>query len=146
MTDASVPRAARPRRSAGGGYRRALAWILAGATVVLVTFVGRTPPPRAFGQESGAAREFAVSARRYRFTPSRLEVREGDLVTIRFSAEDIAHSFTIDAYRIAKRANPGQTVTFEFRADRVGTFPYYCNLTIDEGCREMRGELVVRPR
>jgi heme/copper-type cytochrome/quinol oxidase subunit 2 len=37
-------------------------------------------------------------------------------------------------------------VTFEFRADRAGTFPFYCNLTIDDGCREMRGELVVTPR
>jgi heme/copper-type cytochrome/quinol oxidase subunit 2 len=53
---------------------------------------------------------------------------------------------TIDAYRIAKRVGPGQPVTFEFRADRPGTFPYYCNLQIEDGCRQMRGELVVRPR
>ena len=65
-------------------------------------------------------------------------------VTLR--AEDIPHSFTVDAYRIAKRAAAGQTVTFEFRADRPGTFPFYCNLKIDDGCREMRGQLIVRPR
>jgi heme/copper-type cytochrome/quinol oxidase subunit 2 len=52
----------------------------------------------------------------------------------------------LDEYRIAKRAAPGNPVTFEFRADRAGTFPFYCNLTIDDGCREMRGELVVTPR
>ena len=43
-------------------------------------------------------------------------------------------------------ASVGQTVTFEFRADRTGTFPYYCNLAIDEGCRQMHGELIVRPK
>jgi heme/copper-type cytochrome/quinol oxidase subunit 2 len=53
---------------------------------------------------------------------------------------------TIDSYRISKRVSPGQPVTFEFRADHPGTFPYYCNLQIDDGCRRMRGELVVRPR
>jgi plastocyanin len=37
-------------------------------------------------------------------------------------------------------------VTFEFRADRAGTFPYYCNLQGEEGCRQMRGVLVVKPR
>jgi heme/copper-type cytochrome/quinol oxidase subunit 2 len=88
---------------------------------------------------------FVIKARKYRFEPTRIEVRQNDLVKITFTAEDIAHSFTIDDYRIAKRAAAGQTVVFEFRADRPGTFPFYCNLTIDEGCRRMRGELVVRP-
>jgi plastocyanin len=37
-------------------------------------------------------------------------------------------------------------VTFEFRADRAGTFPYYCNLQVEDGCRQMRGVLVVNPR
>jgi len=37
----------------------------------------------------------------------------------------------------------GQTVTFEFRADQAGTFPIYCNLRQEDGCRDMRGALVV---
>jgi heme/copper-type cytochrome/quinol oxidase subunit 2 len=96
--------------------------------------------------EDGARREIHVSARRYAFTPDRIEVDQDDLLKITFTAEDIPHSFTIDAYRIAKRAGAGQTVTFEFRADQAGTFPFYCNLALDEGCREMRGELVVREK
>jgi len=91
-------------------------------------------------------REFSVSAKRYEFTPARIEVDQDDLVKISFTAEDIPHSFTVDAYRIAKRAGAGQTVSFEFRADKAGTFPFYCNLAIDDGCRKMRGEIVVRPR
>lgn len=87
-----------------------------------------------------------VAARRYAFTPARIEVHENDLVKIVLSTEDIAHSFTIDEYRIAKRAAPGRPVTFEFRADKAGTFVFYCNLTTEEGCKKMRGEFVVRPR
>ncbi|MBP1633600.1 MAG: nitrous-oxide reductase, Sec-dependent [Acidobacteria bacterium] len=89
-----------------------------------------------------------VHARKYSYSPARIEVQEGDLVTIRLEADDIPHSFTIDddAYRISKRAAPGRPVVFEFRAEKVGTFPFYCNLTADEGCRKMRGELVVRRR
>ena len=63
---------------------------------------------------------------------------------ITFSAEDIAHSFTVDAYRISKRAGAGQSVTFEFRADQPGTFDYYCNLSIDSKCKSMRGRLTVK--
>jgi heme/copper-type cytochrome/quinol oxidase subunit 2 len=91
-------------------------------------------------------RPFSIAAHRYAFDPARIEVNQDDLVKIELRAADIAHSLTIDAYRIAKRAGPGQPVTFEFRADRAGTFPYYCNLQIEDGCRQMRGELVVRPR
>ena len=89
--------------------------------------------------------EFSVSARRYAFDPARLEVQTGHLVRITLHSEDIPHSFVVDAYRIAKRVGAGATVTFEFLADRAGTFPFYCNLTIEEGCREMKGQLVVLP-
>ena len=50
-------------------------------------------------------------------------------------------SFAIDAYRIIKRVAGKTSVTFEFRADQAGTFPFYCNLTTDPGCKDMRGVL-----
>jgi heme/copper-type cytochrome/quinol oxidase subunit 2 len=91
-------------------------------------------------------REFTVHAKRYAFAPARLDVSQDDMVKVTVTADDIAHSFTIDDYRIAKRADAGQTVTFEFRADRPGTHRIYCALTEDDGCRRMHGELVVRAR
>ena len=98
-------------------------------------------------QDQGpTVKPFIVGAHRYAFDPPRLEVNQDDLVKIELRTDDIAHSLTIDEYRIAKRVGPRQPVTFEFRADRAGTFPYYCNLQIDDGCRQMRGVLVVKPR
>lgn len=97
-------------------------------------------------EQESERREFSVSAHKYAFDPVLIQVRQGDLVKISLHAADIPHSFTVDAYRIAKRAAAGQTVVFEFRADQAGKFPFYCNLTLDERCREMRGELVVLPR
>jgi cytochrome c oxidase subunit 2 len=92
----------------------------------------------------GTAREFTINGDHFAFAPLRIEVQKDDLVKITFSARDIAHSFTIDQYRIAKRAGAGQTVVFEFRADQVGTHRFYCNLTADDRCRKMEGQLVVR--
>lgn len=92
--------------------------------------------------------EIRVVARKYSFSPARIEVQQNDLVKVTVEAADIPHSFTIDDdnYRIAKRATPGHPAVFEFRADKAGTFPFYCNLTSDPGCKGMRGELVVRPK
>ena len=123
------------------------AWLVAAAAAALVGAVAVAGPrPWAGPEAQGTVREVGVSARRYAFEPSRIEVQQDDLVKIRFTARDIAHSFTVDQYRIAKRAGAGQTVTFEFRADQPGTFSYYCNLATDDGCRKMKGELVVRSR
>ncbi len=131
---------------------RSRRWIVA-AFAVLVALAGlagwrvaASPATPTVGQDKPAP--ITVHARKYSYSPARIEVQEGDLVTVRFEADDIPHSFTIDddAYRIAKRAAPGQPAVFEFRAEKAGNFPFYCNLTADDGCRKMRGELVVRRR
>jgi heme/copper-type cytochrome/quinol oxidase subunit 2 len=126
--------------------RRGLAAVLLGA-LALTGAASALYADRARAQERpGTIRQFSVSARKYAFQPTIIEVQQDDLVKITFDALDIPHSFTVDEYRISKRAAPGQPVTFEFRADRPGRFPIYCNLKIDDGCRQMRGELIVRSR
>lgn len=90
-----------------------------------------------------AVREFAIRGDQFAFSPARIEVQKDDVVKISFTAVDMPHSFTMDgAYRIAKRASAGQTVTFEFRA--TGSERFYCNLNQDERCKDMHGELVVK--
>jgi len=95
-------------------------------------------------REQGNVREFSVTGRDHAFSPAVIEVQKDDLVKIAFTAADMAHSFTNEKYRISKRAGGGQTVTFEFRADQPGESEFYCNLTSDERCRNMKGRLIVR--
>jgi cytochrome c oxidase subunit II len=95
-------------------------------------------------QDQGQVREFTISGDHYTFTPNSIQVNKNDLVKITFTAQDIAHSFALDDYRIVKRANAGQTVTFEFRADRSGPFTFYCNLSQDAKCKDMKGTFTVR--
>ena len=89
---------------------------------------------------------FTLVARNFRYSPDRLDVSQDDLITLTIRSEDIAYSFAIDEYRIVRRVPAGGMTTFEFRADRPGTFRFYSNLTSDDGHAEMQGELVVRPR
>lgn len=91
-------------------------------------------------------REITLDANKFAFTPAKIEVFEGDVALLTFVPADMPHSFTIDAYKIAKRAEPGKPVTFEFLCDKPGTFRFYCNLTIDDGCKKMSGELIVRKK
>ena len=93
----------------------------------------------------GQVREISITGDHHAFSPPTIEVRKDDLVKITFTAADMPHSFTIQQYRISKRAGAGQSVVFEFRADQVGDFEYYCDLKQDERCRNMKGTLKVRP-
>jgi len=98
----------------------------------------------AAAQDQGQVREFTVTGNRYAFSPASLTVSRNDLIKVTFTAQDMAHSFTVEGYRIMKRAGAGQSVTFEFRADQSGQFTFYCNLSQDEKCKDMKGTLTVR--
>ena len=89
-------------------------------------------------------REFTVTAKDFHFSPNRLEVTQDDLVKLTVRSEDVAYSVTIDEYRVSKRVPAGGATTFEFRADRPGTFAFYSNLTNDSRHGDTKGELVVR--
>lgn len=91
-------------------------------------------------------REFSITARDYRFSPDRLEVMQDDLVKLTVESGDVAYSFTIDEYRLSRRIPAGGKTVIEFRADQVGTFDFYSNMTSDARHSKMRGQLTVRRR
>ena len=124
--------------------RRSLGLMLLGAGGVLLAW---SSVARLLAQDQAPnRREFTIVAKDFRYSPTRIEVMQDDLVKLTVRSEDIAHSFTIDEYRIAKRVPAGGSTTFEFQADRPGTFPFYCMLTSDPGHKMMRGDLVVRAK
>jgi heme/copper-type cytochrome/quinol oxidase subunit 2 len=122
---------------------------LVASSAAISLILGLWPSPRLQATGPGVrtgqqTREFHVVARHDAFSPSRLEVNDGDIVRISLTTEDIPRTLTIDAYRVSMRARPGRGAIIEFVADTSGTHPFYCNLTTEDGCREMRGEMVVR--
>jgi cytochrome c oxidase subunit 2 len=90
------------------------------------------------------ARRFEVTASRYEFEPSRIEVRQGDVVDLVLRSADTDHGVAIKAYRV-KVAIPkgGETVGVSFVASRAGTFPIECSEYCGSGHKRMKGELVV---
>jgi heme/copper-type cytochrome/quinol oxidase subunit 2 len=117
------------------------------AMAVGLGVIGAVAMAAAAAQDTAPSRRtFTVVAREGRFAPDRLDVAKNDLVTITLQSGDAAYSFAIDAYRLMKRVGAGDAVTFSFRADQVGRFVFYCSLSTDDRCREMRGTLVVNDR
>jgi heme/copper-type cytochrome/quinol oxidase subunit 2 len=124
--------------------RRSLGVLLLSGGGLLVSTAPLVGPLLA--QEAPNRREFTIVAKDFHYSPTRIEVTQDDLVKLTIRSEDIAHSFTVDEYRISKRVPAGGSTTFEFQADRAGTFAFYCGLSGDPGHKMMRGELVVRSK
>jgi heme/copper-type cytochrome/quinol oxidase subunit 2 len=114
--------------------------------VLLFALAALTPILAGAQEPAQNRREFTIVAKDHVFTPNKLDVSQDDLVKITLRSDDVPVSFAIDAYRIVKRVAGGTSVTFEFRADQPGTFPFYCNLTMDPDCKDMKGTLNVRAK
>lgn len=98
---------------------------------------------RAIAQE----RHFDVTAMKFHFEPSDLEVDQGDHVVVTLRSTDVKHGFRLKPYGI-KTVVPkgGDAVTVEFVADKPGTFEFSCSEYCGPRHSSMKGHLIVRPR
>jgi heme/copper-type cytochrome/quinol oxidase subunit 2 len=121
-----------------------------GVALLVGSLVSSSASHTAGRETSGVAQDRAPSrhdvtlvARDHQFVPNRIEVTQDDLVRITLTSERRPTTFAVDAYRILKRVGADKTIVFEFRADTPGTFTFYCSLTSDPQCKDMKGTLVV---
>jgi len=74
-------------------------------------------------------RTFQIKARQFAYYPSGLRVNTGETVTIQLVSTDVVHGLYIDGYGLSVEADPGQTATLTFVADKPGSFRFRCNVT-----------------
>jgi nitrous-oxide reductase len=100
-------------------------------------------------ERNGNQVEIWMTAIRSHFKPEHVEIREGDHVTWHITsverAVDAVHGFAVPAYNINLSLEPGETITFEFVADKPGVFSYYCTEFCSALHLEMKGYLLVAP-
>jgi len=74
-------------------------------------------------------RTFRIDARQFAYSPSELKVNAGDKVTFQLVSTDVVHGLYVDGYDVSVEADPGQTATLTFVADKPGSFRFRCNVT-----------------
>ena len=116
-------------------YFPLLLFVMAG---LVVAFAPLPVPPIA-PQE----RTFRIDARQYAYSPSELKVNAGDTVNIQLVSTDVVHGLYVDGYDISIEADPGQTRTLTFVADKTGSFRFRCNVTCGAMHPFMIGKLTV---
>lgn len=91
-----------------------------------------------------------MTAVRSNFEPNKLEVNQGDHVTIYLTnieqTTDELHGFGLGEYNLQVIVDPGETKTIDFVANKPGVFPYYCTNFCSALHQEMQGYLLVKPK
>lgn len=91
-----------------------------------------------------------VVAVRSTLEPTKIEVNQGDTVTIHITnieqTTDELHGFGLLEYNLNVVIDPGETKTIEFVADKPGVYAYYCTNFCSALHQEMQGYLIVNPR
>ncbi|WKZ40409.1 MAG: cupredoxin domain-containing protein [Anaerolineales bacterium] len=100
-------------------------------------------PPLPVPTVAPQARTFQVDAGQFAYSPSKIFVNPGDTVTLELVSTDVVHGIYIDGYDISFEADPGQTQTLTFIADKPGSFRFRCNVTCGAMHPFMIGKLMV---
>ena len=88
-------------------------------------------------------RTIRVEAHQFSYNPGEIKVNRGDQVTIQLVSTDVVHGLYIDGYGVSIEADPGQTTTISFVADKSGSFRFRCNITCGAMHPFMIGKLTV---
>ena len=113
-------------------------WIVIGLLALVILFV---PDPIALAAR--IEQHFRIEASQLQYTPETIQVHPGDHVTIDLVSTDVVHGLYIDGYDLNVTADPGQTATLSFVADRSGSFRFRCSVTCGALHPFMIGKLTV---
>lgn len=127
---------------------RALALPLLAALLVAAPLPAADPPPAAppaTGAEAAPARKIAVTAKKFEFNPSTIEVALGESIELTITSLDKVHGFACRELGLAGgEISPDKPLVVTFTADKAGEFEFKCSKFCGIGHGRMKGKIVVR--
>jgi cytochrome c oxidase subunit 2 len=100
----------------------------------------------AFLLQAQEPQKITVTAKKFEFTPSTIEVKAGQPVELTLQSEDTKHGFECKELGLEKvvfEKDKPQTVTFT--PEKPGTYEFKCARFCGMGHSKMKGQIVVTP-
>jgi heme/copper-type cytochrome/quinol oxidase subunit 2 len=101
--------------------------------------------PLALPSAVPTSRHIRIEATMFQFSPSQIYMNPGDRVTVDLVSTDVVHGFSLDGYNFELQAEPGQTATGTFVANKAGVFRFRCSVPCGNLHPFMIGKLQVGP-
>ena len=84
-----------------------------------------------------------MTAQHFHFTPEEVHVPQGTLVTLKITAVDGTHGFSLGAFGIDETIPEKETKTVTFYAGKKGEYGFHCSHFCGIGHLGMTGKLIV---
>ena len=119
----------------------------AGIATALLLYTGFTSSLSAASAAQLEPRTIDITAKRFEFEPSHIDIDEGETVRLIVRSADGMHGLSIKKLKVAEDIpRGGDPVTIEFTATAPGEYEILCTEYCGKGHSAMRGLLVVRAR
>jgi cytochrome c oxidase subunit 2 len=86
-----------------------------------------------------------VTAERFKFTPSVIELKVGVAVVLELTTLDRKHGFQVPDLKIDEVIEPGKITRVRIVPDKAATYDFHCTVFCGSGHEEMAGQIVVSP-
>jgi cytochrome c oxidase subunit 2 len=116
----------------------------------LIVVVSNSPvtagaPAAASVQNAPAPKEIAIKAKKYEYTPNKIEIPLNTTVRFSITAEDHDHGFEIEGVKDSCiKIEQGKTKTLDYKADKAGEFKFKCCNFCGMGHGGMKGSFTVK--
>lgn len=93
--------------------------------------------------QTGGERVIKITAERYEYSPEEVVLKKGEPVILELISRDRLHGFHIEELNVRADVLPGQSARVRVVPDKVGVFPFTCDLFCGSGHSGMGGVITV---
>ena len=84
-----------------------------------------------------------IVAKKFEFVPGEIHVKQGETVTLRFTAPEVPMGFNLDDFKLRADLMPGKVTSVELTPDKTGMYTFRCDVFCGSGHEDMSGTLIV---
>jgi len=84
-----------------------------------------------------------VIAKRFDFTPGEIHLKKGVPVTLELTTLDVVMGFNAPDFGVRSDIMPGTISRIHFTPDKIGEFPFHCDIFCGSGHEDMTGIITV---
>ncbi len=84
-----------------------------------------------------------ITAKKFEYSPSTITLKKGIPVVLQLTSLDRLHGFNCPDLGIRGDIKPNETTEIRFVPDKVGVFPFACDVFCGMGHGHMNGKIVV---
>jgi len=88
-------------------------------------------------------RVIKVLAKKFEFVPGEIHVKQGETVTLQFTAPEVPMGFNLPEFKLRTDIVPGKVAALQLTPEKTGSFTFLCDVFCGTGHEDMSGTLVV---